>query len=100
MLPKGLFLRIAPDLDQRLSRYCAEHSYKKGGFITKLIRDFLDSESGERNAIDEAKEFGIDISLNASRLRKSPTERLRDHEAANRFAEEIRRSGERARQHQ
>ena len=97
MQKHGIFLRIEPELDEQLSRYCREHGYKKGGLIAKLIRDFLQSQSAGNDAIQEAEEFGIDLSLNAIALKMSPTERLRKLEAVHRFTSELREAGERAR---
>jgi hypothetical protein len=42
-----------------------------------------------------AKEFGIDLTLVAERLRKSPQQRIDDLQASMRFVEELNRARER-----
>lgn len=90
---KPLFIRIDDELDQRLSELCRREGYKKGGVISKLIRSFLDQQKKDRDPIEEAKEFGIDLTLLHSNLQKSPTERLQDHARFHEFVEELRRAG-------
>lgn len=87
---KGLFLRIDPDLDRRLSEACREQGLKKGGLITRLILDFLQTQSLPDDPIGEAEKFGIDMSLVRENLKKTPTERLRDAEQALAFVESLR----------
>ncbi|MGH9531499.1 MAG: hypothetical protein ACRD2Q_03845 [Terriglobales bacterium] len=42
--------------------------------------------------IAEAKEFGIDLTLNVRRLGLTPTERLKELQSFNRFLDEVRRA--------
>ena len=43
--------------------------------------------------VEEAKEFGIDVTLLPERLQRTPTERLEDHNNALAFVEELRKAG-------
>lgn len=92
---KGLFVRIDEDLDGRLTHICEQEGYKKTGLITKLIRDFLNQHPASRDPIREAQEFGIDTTLLASSLEKTPTERLRDHAHLYAFIQEAKKAGKR-----
>lgn len=90
---KGLFIRINDDLDQRLAKVCKKEGYKKVGLVTKLLSDFLQRHSEGQNPITEAQEFGIDTTLLAQNLQKTPTERLRDHAQFEAFVQEARKAG-------
>jgi hypothetical protein len=90
---KGLFIRLPQDLEERFTAICGREGFKKGGLITKWVRDFV-RVHGEKDPIREAAEYGIDLSLLRTNLRKSPTERLRDHAAAHIFVEKLRLAGE------
>ena len=51
----------------------------------------------EPSAIKQAEEYGVDISLLIENLRRSPTERLRRHQAMLEFVAELRRAGQKKR---
>lgn len=48
--------------------------------------------------IEAAKEYGVDLTLNLRSLTLSPTERVREMEAALRFAEDLRRAARQSKQ--
>lgn len=52
----------------------------------------------ESPALKRAEEYGIDITLLIENLRRSPTERLRQHQAMLEFVEELRRAGQKTRE--
>ena len=52
----------------------------------------------ESSAIKRAEEYGTDITLLIENLRRSPTERLRRHQAMLEFIAELRRAGRRKRE--
>ena len=87
---KGLFLRIDPELDRRLSEVCRQQGLKKGGLVGRLILDFLDTHQTPQDPIGEAEKFGIDMSMVRESLKKTPTERIRDAEQALAFVEALR----------
>lgn len=51
-------------------------------------------KSAESSAIARAQEYGIDLTLLIENLRRSPTERLRRHQAMLEFVEEVRRAAQ------
>ena len=87
---KGLFIRIDDNLDRKLTELCRRGGYKKGALVEKLIASFLERETKANDPIQAAKDFGIDISLLQERLKKTPTERLRDHAQFHQFVSSIR----------
>jgi len=87
---KGLFIRLDDETTRVLNEVCRREGYQKTGLITKLIRDFANAAEGDRGGIRKAEEFGIDMSLIEENLKKSPTERLRDHARAYAFVEALR----------
>jgi hypothetical protein len=89
---KGIFLRLEDRLDRSLSEICRREGYKKGGLITKLIRDFVQSANKQPDLVREAQDFGIDMSLIDENLKKTPTQRLRDVEQAAAFVETLRKA--------
>ena len=88
---KGIFLRIPEDLAKRFSAYCEREGYKKSGLILKWIQQGL--EGGEfKDPVAEAVAFGIDIEKLQANLRKTPTQRLRDHANAQNFSQVLRKA--------
>ena len=92
-MTKGLFLRLPEELDAQFTAFCEREGYKKSGLITKWIRDLVAAQ-GLDDPIREAEAYGIDLSLLRANLRKSPTERLRDHAGAQAFTAALRRAGQ------
>ncbi len=91
---KGVFIRLDDRLDRELTDFCRNHGYKKSGLISKLIRDHIEQKTGPRDPIREAQEFGIDLTLIDENLKKTPLERIRDHEQAHKFAEALKQAGQ------
>lgn len=91
---KGLFIRIDEALDQRLTSLCQKEGYKKAGLIARLIQNFLNQRPSGSDPIQEAKDFGIDTTLLASNLEKTPTERLENHASLYNFIRELKKGGE------
>ncbi len=87
---KGLFIRIDEGLDRQLTQLCRREGYKKGALVTKLIREVIEKSGLASDPIKAAADFGIDISLLQERLKRTPTERFRDHNQLSSFAEKIR----------
>ncbi|MBI2066575.1 MAG: hypothetical protein HYT77_00995 [Deltaproteobacteria bacterium] len=87
---KPLFVRIDEDLERRLTDLCRREGYKKGALVTRLVREFIEKSGISSNPIKAAEDFGIDISLLQERLKKTPTERLRDHAQFHQFVSSIR----------
>lgn len=87
---KGLFIRIDDDLDRKLTELCRREGYKKGVLVCKLVREFIEKGGIASDPIKAAEDFGIDISLLQERLRKTPTERLRDHAQFHQFISSVR----------
>jgi len=85
---KGFFLRIPEDLEDQFSTVCEREGYKKGGLILKWIRNFVEKQ-GTEDPVASAQAYGIDLGQLQSNLRKSPTERLRQHQDALRFVKKI-----------
>lgn len=52
----------------------------------------IEHETSIEQAIETAREFGVDISLLRERLRLSPTERLQRHEAALELSMQLRKA--------
>jgi hypothetical protein len=50
-----------------------------------------------KTSIQKAIDFGIDVTLIYERLKLTPTERLKKHEQALEFAEELKRAGQKNR---
>ena len=57
----------------------------------RLLMLILNPPPGSK--IEAAKKFGIDLTLNLSRLRLSPTERIAENEQAAAFFQELRQAG-------
>lgn len=87
---KGLFVRIDPLLNRQLTQFCGQEGYKKGALVEKLIRGFLANRHEPQDPLQEAKRFGIDLTLLDENLKNSPTERLKKHADAHTFVEGIR----------
>ena len=90
---KALFLRIGDDLDQQLAEVCKREGYKKSGLVTKLLVEFFKHHTTGRDPVAEAQAFGIDTTLLAHNLQKTPTERLSDHAQFESFVQEARKAG-------
>lgn len=93
---KGLFLRIDPEIDRRLTEVCRLQGLKKGALVTRLILEFVESQrppqESSKDPIREAEDFGIDMSMVRENLQKTATERIRDAEQALAFVEELQRA--------
>lgn len=60
----------------------------------RLLEMIRNPQPGSK--IAAAKEFGIDLTLNVRSLQLTPTERLQELEAFNRFLDEVRRAAREA----
>jgi len=60
----------------------------------RLLEMIRNPKPGSKIAL--AKEFGIDLTLNVRLLQLTPTERLQELEAFNRFLDEVRRAAREA----
>jgi len=86
----GLFVRIDSRLNRRLTEFCSRKGYKKGFLIERLIQNFLGKAIQKSDPIQEAQDFGIDLTLLDGNLKRTPTERLEHHAQAHQFVSEIR----------
>lgn len=82
---KGIFLRIPDDLDRRFTVYCEREGYKKSGLILKWMQDQI-TRHEPKDSLADASFFGVDVKKLKENLRKTPTQRLRDHARASAFA--------------
>lgn len=90
---KGLFVRLPAALDHTLTARCRQDGRTKVGVITELVEEYLVHQPPAEDPLDAAQAYGIDLSLLTSNLRKSPTERLRDHAAGQAFVTKLRKAG-------
>lgn len=91
-------IRVDDALDKELRAFCHHEGYSKNGLITKLLRNFLAThEPISCGDIAEAKNHGIDITLLCQNLKRSPTERLRQHDELHQFVTRLRRAAKKGR---
>ena len=53
-------VRLAPELQHQLERYCRKHGVTKSHIITELLRRHLSLESPNRRSLyEDARKFGL-----------------------------------------
>jgi len=97
---KGLFLRVDPEIDRRLTEICRQRGLKKGALVTRLIWEFvqmpLATPSSETFPETPEEDDGVDRSLIASNLKLSPSKRLQNNKKMLELVEEAEKSRRRS----